>query len=287
MITMYIERVTEKNFSESEYLCANPDVRLAVQQGLFESGLDYFTKHPAEVRFQYKCEDSSPTEIFANEGKEKNLLKHFKCELEDLSDTMGERYSNIWGIKGFSRQEKQGISSQFLEDSETYHQYYFNPDGVLLNLKKALESAGLQYRNPSIFDLGSGSGNSVFACIKQFNECNILATDLSQELLVILNRIRTENYPEASVRCVAVDAMSVEIEPVFDIFLGSSILHHIIDVEQVFKTAYSSLNETGCAIFFEPMLSGITVSTTLFQLLLHLNESKKTRIRSLLRYTNF
>ena len=122
-------------------------------------------------------------------------------------------------------------------------------------LTHALELTGIDYIEPDIFDFGSGSGNSVFAALEVFEKCNIMASDLSVELLQILNTIREEYYPNANVPCIAMDIQKTKLKnDSFDIFLGLAILHHVIEPDIVFNIAYKALKNNGSLIMFEPML---------------------------------
>jgi ubiquinone/menaquinone biosynthesis C-methylase UbiE len=147
-------------------------------------------------------------------------------------------------------------------------------------LKKTFEYLDIVYKNPVIFDCGSGSGNSVFASIEMFENCSILASDLSPDLLRILIRLKEMHYPGANVKCLAMDAMKIKLKPdCFDVFIGAWVLHHIIDLSTVMDCAYNALKEGGCAIFFEPMMSGYMVLTSLLKLAVYQNDLEIDKIK--------
>lgn len=65
-------------------------------------------------------------------------------------------------IQDYFREGRVGVSSQFLEDADTYHERYTNVDYFTALLRTAFESvepAG----DSGILNLGSGSGNSAAA----------------------------------------------------------------------------------------------------------------------------
>ena len=85
-----------------------------------------------------------------------------------------------------------GVGAQFLENASTYDERYAGTLGIEISMQKiarALERAGAGEMQPSlVLDVGSGSGNSVFALAKLFPEAQILALDLSPNMVAIIQR---------------------------------------------------------------------------------------------------
>src|SRR5204863_2644242 len=81
---------------------------------------------------------------------------------------------------------KVGVTAQFLEHADEYHRNYLNLDYWRFLLDRAFDAIG-EMQDPSlIIDIGSGSGNSVIPLAERFPGANIVATDISPQLLAIL-----------------------------------------------------------------------------------------------------
>lgn len=143
------------------------------------------------------------------------------------------------------------VSSQFTADAGDYHRRYAASDHFEALFAQALAASRVKVRpNPRILDLGSGSGvNSVIPCQRLFPGAQIVAADLSVELLEILAR----HAGAEDVCCVAMDAMSRHAAPgAFDLVTGASILHHLERPQKGIDAAGHALRPGGCAIFLEP-----------------------------------
>ena len=90
------------------------------------------------------------------------------------------------------------MTEQFTEHAGNYAAKYGNPAYFRRLIVRALALSGAQIgRTPRILDIGTGAGdNSVFPCLDLFENAEIIATDLSPNLLVLLRR-------EVDRRCVA------------------------------------------------------------------------------------
>jgi len=270
------EKVTRENFREDDYLKANPDAALCVSKG--GDAYQYFLSNENETCFQYAKQGMSDQPKIDMKSSEMDLSL-IEVPLESLSKHLGEKYSDIYAPIGFIDTEKIGISHQFLDDAEVYHTNYFEPKSMKSLMQVALDVSEANFINPNIFDLGSGSGNSVFACLELFPNCKILATDLSPQLLSILTKLKKHHYPNAHVECVAIDALNVKLKPSsFDIFIGAAILHHLINIDDVFKQAFSALKNHGHTYFFEPMLSGYIAMLSLLNTLIKMNKHFKIKL---------
>ena len=125
-----------------------------------------------------------------------------------------------------------GVTEQFLESAETYHARYYNNGYWKYLVDRGLESARVD-RSASlrVLDVGSGSGNSVFAAADLLPNSTILASDISPQLLRILVGIQ-ENVPTLNSR---IEAYCFDLhkdffaEDTFDLVVGGAILHHMLD----------------------------------------------------------
>ena len=159
---------------------------------------------------------------------------------------------------------KIGVTAQFLEHADEYHRNYLNVDYWRFLLERAFQEIG-DMRDPSlIIDIGSGSGNSVIPLADRFPDANIVATDISPQLLAILRDFlnkrddaKNSEGGEGRFALVCVDAAEANYLPgVADLAVGAAILHHILEPAKVLESCHRALKPGGWAIFFEPFEAG-------------------------------
>ncbi len=162
---------------------------------------------------------------------------------------------------------KIGVTAQFLERADEYHRNYLNVDYWRFLLGRAFQAIG-EIHDPSlIIDIGSGSGNSVIPLADRFPRANIVATDISPQLLAILRDFlnkrddaKKSEDGEGRFALVCVDAAGANYLPgVADLAVGAAILHHIVDPAKVLASCHRALKPGGWAIFFEPFEAGNTI----------------------------
>jgi SAM-dependent methyltransferase len=150
-----------------------------------------------------------------------------------------------------------GVTSQFLEDADQYHQKYSASPYFKHLLERAIERCGLKLDSPVILDIGSGSGNSIFPCLEIFESPRIVATDISPDLLRVLALHVQKIGREAQVVPVCMDVTrDLYREASFDLVVGAAILHHLVDPEAAILAALRALKPGRHAIFFEPFEAG-------------------------------
>ena len=167
-------------------------------------------------------------------------------------------FAGIYTPKSFHGATKVGVTSQFLENAEQYHKSYFDTSYWNFLLGNALDAAGGPGAPGRIIDIGSGSGNSVIPLADRFPHAEILATDISPQLLAILRdylRKRTDGDERFGLVCVDAMAANYQAE-VADLAVGAAILHHILEPERVLASCFRALAPGGWAIFFEPFEAG-------------------------------
>src|SRR6266404_8957958 len=167
-------------------------------------------------------------------------------------------FAGIYTPESFHGATKVGVTSQFLENAEQYHKSYFDTGYWSFLLGNALAAAGNPDAPKRIIDIGSGSGNSVIPLADRFPHAEILATDISPQLLAVLRdflRKRTDGVERFGLVCV--DAMAANYQPeIADLAVGAAILHHILEPERVLASCFRALAPGGWAIFFEPFEAG-------------------------------
>lgn len=181
----------------------------------------------------------------------------FAEPLVDLG-TQTPAFAGIYAPQSSIGATKVGVTSQFLENAEQYHRAYFDTEYWSFLLGNALEAAGEPSAPARIIDIGSGSGNSVIPLANRFPDAEIIATDISPQLLAILRDFLRQR-PDSDRRfgLVCVDAMAAQYQPeVAELAVGAAILHHILEPERVLASCFRALAPGGWAIFFEPFEAG-------------------------------
>jgi ubiquinone/menaquinone biosynthesis C-methylase UbiE len=188
------------------------------------------------------------------------LAAVFAEPLVDLGAEMDD-FEDIYTPTSFHGATKVGVTAQFLDNAEQYHRSYFDTGYWNFLLGNALAAAGNPAAPRRIIDIGSGSGNSVIPLADRFPDAEIVATDISPQLLVILrNFLRTRPDGDQRFGLVCVDAMAARYRPeVANLAVGAAILHHILEPDRVLASCFHALAPGGWAIFFEPFEAGNTL----------------------------
>jgi SAM-dependent methyltransferase len=193
----------------------------------------------------------------------------FSEPLVDLA-TQDEVFAQIYTPQSALGAAKVGVTAQFLDHADEYHRNYLNVEYWRYLLGKAFEAIG-GIADPSlVIDIGSGSGNSVIPLGDLFPDADIVATDISPQLLTILRDFLRQR-PGAVDRfaLVCVDAATARYrENVADLVVGAAILHHIIDPALILSSCHHALKPGGWAIFFEPFEAGNTIVKLTYQRIL-------------------
>jgi ubiquinone/menaquinone biosynthesis C-methylase UbiE len=170
-------------------------------------------------------------------------------------------FDEIYTPSSFHGATKVGVTAQFLDNAEQYHRSHFDTGYWNFLLGNALAAAGNPEAPRRIIDIGSGSGNSVIPLADRFPSAEIVATDISPQLLVILRDfLRTRPDGNQRFGLVCVDAMAARYQPeVADLAVGAAILHHILEPARALASCLRALAPGGWAIFFEPFEAGNTL----------------------------
>lgn len=115
-------------------------------------------------------------------------------------------------------------------------------------------NAGLSVDGKRVLEIGAGTGALTIALLRGSRVGELFATDISDAFLrKTMERARADERL-TSVRC---DCNNLPIRDAsFDLVVGRSILHHLLDYDQVLGQCARILGTGGKAIFFEPMLEG-------------------------------
>jgi ubiquinone/menaquinone biosynthesis C-methylase UbiE/uncharacterized protein YbaR (Trm112 family) len=136
--------------------------------------------------------------------------------------------------------------------------------------KKILRTLG--YRPRHALEIGSGTGVLTFALLEDQAVGRLTVTDVSQRFLQTLTT-RLAQYP-TPISLVACDANERHFrDGAFDLVVGRSVLHHLLDYEQALAQCRYVLQEGGAAVFYEPVLEGKTITTLFMALMLRCDEA--------------
>jgi len=189
-----------------------------------------------------------------------SLLSFYGRPIKNLS-SLGERYKNIFSHGYSSDEVREYLTDQFISGAKVYSEKYTNYDQWHGFISRVVAMLSLESRvndHFTILDIGSGSGNTILPLLVIFPNAKIIASDLSIELLALLN----ERYPEYRDRLDILQLNAEELDfqdESFDLVVGGAILHHLIDPEKTIAGAYRILKKNGHAFFFESFQSGFTV----------------------------
>lgn len=184
--------------------------------------------------------------------------------LQQMID-MGGEFAGVLCPVGWSG--GTGVTKQFLDDAENYHQKYFDTGYAHYLLDEAM--AAIKPASPPalILDVGSGSGTSVVALLEKFPDAHVVATDVSPQLLAILRReiVRRGMQDRCTTLCVDLNT-PVFAGRQFDLAIGSAILHHLFDPEKLLRQVFAATK--GAMAYFEPFETGYAAVGLIYRIML-------------------
>ena len=195
-----------------------------------------------------------------------------KIQLQQDIHDLGEINPHFAGIYSphYDDQEIQRyIHKQFLQDADQYAANYQNLEyWQYLMQGLAQQLPWTKQQNIQVLDIGSGSGNTLFALFKHYPNSQIIASDLSIPLLKILKQHYQQHYSQHHCHALQLNAEAFIFAPAqFDLIIGGAILHHLFHPEKTLEQAHYALKPGGYATFFEPFEAGYqTLSLILRQL---------------------
>ncbi len=186
----------------------------------------------------------------------------------DLGAT-NKLFAGVLVPKGEQTTISLGVTRQFLEDANTYHERYFDISYATYLVKGALDAIKIDGQVDRILDIGSGSGPSVFALIGEFPMAHIVATDASPQLLAILRTALKEKDKSGQCTTICLDLNRPWFKKeTFDLALGSAILHHLFEPERLITEIFAAVRPGGAVVFFEPFEPGYAVMAIIYRLIL-------------------
>jgi SAM-dependent methyltransferase len=177
------------------------------------------------------------------------------------------------GLLSVDRQwSPENLSSQFCAEAGTYHDRYFARTVWGERVVRAVDLTRIDVTEVhDVLDIGSGSGNTVLAALDLFPSARVAATDHSIALLQILEGLLSDEPPRTKER-VSLFCFDLHkpffASNAFDLAIGSSVLHHVLEPKVVLTNVVESLRTGGHLLLFEPLESGCHVLAALFQAIL-------------------
>jgi SAM-dependent methyltransferase len=183
----------------------------------------------------------------------------FRTEIVDLGSASNPEFAGIITPLPELSATKTGVDSVFLENAEAYYAKYQGFDYWKMLIEQAAQKLALT--DPRlIVEFGCGFGNSTLPLLDLFPDAQLVATDISPNLLAILHRLLAARGQGARCVVAAMDAQKPYLHyGIADLVVGSAILHHLAEPDVFIRRAMDVLKPGGAAIFFEPFEAGNAV----------------------------
>ena len=183
----------------------------------------------------------------------------FTAPLVDLGQHEDSRFAGVLTPAPEVGAQRLGVTAEFLENAEEYYQRHQAFDYWRTTLQSVTAPLGLD-KPQTIIEYGCGFGNSTLPLLDLFPTANVVAMDISPNLLAILQRLTKARCYDGRCAAIAVDAHKPYVkEDVADLVLGTAILHHLVHPEKLIEAAVRVVKPGGHAIFFEPFEAGYSV----------------------------
>src|ERR1700731_760367 len=153
----------------------------------------------------------------------------FNEPLVNLGDCEAEAFRGVVTPKGEVGQERHGVNAVFLENAEAYYQKYQGFNYWRMLLVQALGRINVNDAN-MIVEYGCGFGNATLPMLDIFPTSKVVATDISPNLLAILQRLLDSRGLRDRCTPIALDAHKPYLrEGCADLVFGAAILHHLVE----------------------------------------------------------
>jgi SAM-dependent methyltransferase len=196
-------------------------------------------------------------------------------QLVSLADLLDESYRDIFA-PAESGLQRSGVSSLFLAEGEQYHEQYFNLEywSNLLSSAMALLPSGMPAPT-TVLDVGTGSGNTIFPMLRTFSDAEIVACDVSPQLLRILSRALGEDAARVHLLCLDLNQPWF-VPDTFDLAIGGAILHHLFEPDRLVAEVFRAVRPGGAVIFFEPFEQGHSILMMFYKEILRLARHQRS-----------
>src|SRR5262245_7667497 len=155
--------------------------------------------------------------------------------LVDLGERAGERLRGIFSPVYEEATVDRYIHGQFREHAQAYAEKYAAVEyfqGLLTDAFGRLGWEVPRRGDLAILDLGSGAGNSIFPLLHLCPEAQVIASDLSLDLLVLLKQAVTARGLQHRCALLQLNAEDLDFAPrCVDLVVGAAVLHHLLSPE--------------------------------------------------------
>jgi SAM-dependent methyltransferase len=183
----------------------------------------------------------------------------FHGPLVDLGDYESAAFRGVLSPKAEVGQERRGVNALFLENAEAYYKKYQGFDYWRMLLVQALGRIGVDNAE-IIVEFGCGFGNATLPMLDILAASKVIASDISPNLLTILDGLLVSRGLKDRCVAVAMDAHKPYIrEGSADLIFGAAILHHLAEPSEFIDSALRVLKPGGWAFFFEPLEGGLAI----------------------------
>ena len=185
--------------------------------------------------------------------------RFFNEPLVDLGDCEAAAFRGVLTPKNEVGQRRSGVNAMFLKNAEAYYKKYQGFDYWRMLLVQAL--GHIRVDDPKIVvEYGCGFGNATLPMLDIFPNSKIIASDISPNLLAILDGLLVSRNLKDRCVAVAMDAHKPYIkEGSADLIFGAAILHHLVEPREFIGSALRALKPGGWAFFFEPLEGGLAI----------------------------
>jgi ubiquinone/menaquinone biosynthesis C-methylase UbiE/glycosyltransferase involved in cell wall biosynthesis len=162
------------------------------------------------------------------------------------------------------------LQDQFTDNAEVYAQKYTDYGYITSQLEPVLRDIGfLSLPQSTILDIGSGAGNSIFPLLELCPNSHIIASDLSIQLLKILQVALQGTGYERRVNLLQLNAEELDFAPEsLDLVVGVAVLHHLFEPERTIAGCAKILKKGGHIILMEPFAEGCLTIARLYRMIL-------------------
>jgi ubiquinone/menaquinone biosynthesis C-methylase UbiE len=200
-----------------------------------------------------------------------NIQDLYNLPLMDLG-AIDAKLSGIYSQGFDTTVVRQYMSSQFLEDAQIYADIYTNDIHWNWLVETGLKISSIKSRHSeklNVLDIGSGAGNTIWPLVKELPNADIIASDLSIPMLSILKQeLIRRKLSDITIMQLNAEDMHFR-EGSFDLIMGGSILHHLINPDIALSQIRKTLKGKGVAIFYEPFEIGNNILSLTYQLILN------------------
>ena len=128
----------------------------------------------------------------------------------------------------------------------------------------------LNHQRLTILDVGSGFGSATFPLFKLFPKSQIIASELSAAMLLVLKEKLVYHKKRKDCLLLQLNVEDLNFkEDSFNLIVGAAILHHLFRPEKTLRECAKILKPGGIAIFFEPFEEGTSMMALIYEAIIH------------------